>query len=155
MKAIRVLLLGLPLVLASCGISETRLNPFNWFGGNEEATTAEPVQIVERRDPRPLVSEISQLVIEPTPGGAIVRATGIPPTQGWYQAALVNVAPDGAPVNGVLSYSLRALPPDTPTRISTRQSRELTAAIFISDTVLSQVRVIQVTGAQNSRIARR
>lgn len=148
-------LLAVPLVLASCGISETRLNPFNWFGGSEETTSAEPMQVVEREDPRPLVAEITQLVIERTPGGAIIRVTGLPPTQGWYGADLVNANPDGEPFNGVMSYSLRAVPPATQTRVSTQQSRELTAAVFISDLTLSGVRVVQVTGAQNSRIARR
>ena len=155
MTAKRVSILILPLLLASCGLSETRLNPFNWFGGSEEATTAEPVEVVERADPRPLVAEITQLVIERTPGGAIVRVTGLPPTQGWHSVALVNVNPDGEALNGVMSYSLRALPPETPTRVSTRQSRELTAAVYLSDIQLAGVRVIQVTGAQNSRIARR
>ena len=159
MKATRAHFLAsammMPLLLASCGISETRLNPFNWFGGDEETTSAEPVQVVERGDPRPLVAEITQLVIERTPGGAIVRVTGLPPTQGWYGADLVALNPDDKPINGVLSYSLRAEPPETQTRVSTRQSRELTAAVFVSDITLSGVRVIQVTGAQNSRIARR
>lgn len=155
MKATRAYLMALPLLVASCGISETRLNPFNWFGSDEEATTAEPVQVVERVDPRPLVAEITQLVVERTPGGAIVRVTGLPPTQGWYGAALVNANPDGEAFDGVMSYSLRALPPKSPTRVSTRQSRELTTAVFISDSRLAGVRVIQVTGSQNSRIARR
>ncbi|CAN0603427.1 unnamed protein product, partial [Ectocarpus sp. 12 AP-2014] len=74
---------------------------------------------------------------------------------GWHNADLVSANPDGQPFNGVLSYSLRAEPPQTQTRVSTRQSRELTVAVFISDIALSGVRVIQVTGAQNSRIARR
>ena len=155
MKPTRAFLMALPLLVASCGLSETRLNPFNWFGGDEETSSAQPLEVVERRDPRPLVAEITQLVIERTPGGAIVRVTGLPPTQGWYGADLVSVTPEGAPIDGVLSYSLRAVPPEAPTRVSTRQSRELTAARFISDTILSGVRVIQVTGAQNSRIARR
>lgn len=150
----RAYLMALPLLVASCGISETRMNPFNWFGGGA-TTSAEPVQVVERADPRPLVAEITQLVIERTPGGAIVRVTGLPPTQGWHGAALVNVNPDGAPFDGVMSYSLRAVPPETATRVSTRQSRELTTAVFISDSTLASVRVIQVTGSQNSRIARR
>ena len=155
MKAKRAYFMALPFVLASCGISETRMNPFNWFGGDEEPTSAQPIEVVERRDLRPLVAEITQLVIERTPGGAIVRVSGLPPTQGWYGADLVPVTRDGAPVDGVLSFSLRAQAPDGPTRVSTRQSRELTAAVFISDTRLSGIRVIQVTGAQNSRIARR
>lgn len=143
------------MILAGCGIRESRLNPFNWFGGGaEEAETLEPFQIVEVSDPRPLVPQITSLTIDRTPGGAIVRVTGLPPTQGWYDVSLVRET-DGEPVEGVLSYSLRAFPPDTPTRVSTTQSRELTAARFISEITLAQVSVIQVTGSQNSRAARR
>jgi hypothetical protein len=155
MTAKHAYILILPIFLASCGLGETRLNPFNWFGGSEETATAEPVEIVERQDPRPLVAEITQLVIERTPSGAIVRVTGLPPNQGWHSAALVNVDPDGEAVDGVMSYSFRAIPPDETTRVSTRQSRELTAAVFLSNPRLAGVRVIQVTGAQNARIARR
>ena len=155
MSLTRIAVLMAPLALASCGISETRLNPFNWFGGGDNVSTAQPLEIVVRADTRPIVAEITQLDVERTPGGAIIRVTGLPPTQGWHGASLVNVDPDGQPFNGVLSYSLRALPPDAPTRVSTRQSRELTAAVFVSDILLSNVRVIQVTGARNSRISRR
>lgn len=155
MSLTRVVFLMLPLAVASCGISETRFNPFNWFGGDENVSTAEPVEVVAQADSRPVVAEITQLVVERTPGGAIIRVTGLPPTQGWHDASLVSVNPDGQPFNGVLSYSLRAAPPDAPTRVSTRQSRELTAAVFVSEILLTDVRVIQVTGARNSRIARR
>lgn len=139
-------------VLTGCAtVRESRLNPFNWFGSDEE--TVAPVDVVNER--RPLVSQITSLEIERTPGGAIVRSTALPPTQGWFAAELVPVSSGGAPVDGVLSYAFRAVPPETPVRQSTPQSRELTAGTFIPNIVLNQVRVIQVTGSQNSRIARR
>ena len=138
--------------LSGCGaIGRSRFNPFNWFGSEEEELA--PLEVEEER--RPLVREITSLAVERTPGGAIVRATALPPTQGWFAPELISLDPDGQPIEGVLSYSFRAVPPEAPTRQSTARSRELSAAVFITETVLNRVRVIRVTGAQNSRIARR
>ncbi len=149
-----ILFAALAVSVAGCGFGASRLNPFNWFGGGAEVETLEPFQIAEVEDRRPLVSEVTGLVIERTPGGAIIRATGLPPTQGWYNAGLVS-EDDGEPIDGVLSFSLRSLPPASPTRVSTVQSRELSVAVFISDIALAPVRTIRVTGATNSRAARR
>ena len=144
-----VLLVGL---LSGCAtVRESRFNPFNWFGSDEESLS--PIDVENER--RPLVAEVTSLVVERAPGGAIVRATALPTSQGWYEPALVSLDPYGDPVDGVLSYAFRAVPPKTPTRVSTPQSRELSAGVFISNFTLDRVRVIQVTGARNSRIARR
>ena len=138
------------VALSGCArIGESRLNPLNWFGSDDGETVA-PIEVENER--RPLVPQITSLVIERTPGGAIVRATALPPSQGWFAPELVPAASDRG---DVLSYAFRAVPPETPTRTSTVQSRELSAAVFLSEITLSQVRVIQVTGSQNSRIARR
>lgn len=149
----KTLLLWLAIAsLSGCAtVSESRFNPFNWFGQSETSPAPEPVVVVQ--DSRPLVPQITALVVERTPGGAIIRATGLPPTQGWYGAALVS-ATDG-PENGVLSYSFRAIPPATVTRTSTQQSREMTAAVFVSDIILRDVRIIRVLGGQNIRSVRR
>ncbi|MGI9390383.1 MAG: hypothetical protein ACR2O1_10035 [Boseongicola sp.] len=100
------------------------------------------------------MAEITALVIERMPGGAIIRATGLPPEQGWHTAELVRET-ESEPVDGVLTYSLRAIPPATRNRVSTQQSRELTVARFLSDFELASVRQIRVVGARNSRVARR
>lgn len=149
-----VLMSGVTFLLAGCGFGESRLNPFNWFRSSPEEETLAPFQIVVVEDRRPLVAEVTSLEIDRTPGGAILRATGLPPTQGWFDAGLVDET-GGEPIDGVLSYSFRASPPPDQQRVSTERSRELVVARFISDITLAQVRVIQVTGAQNSRIARR
>lgn len=143
------------LTLSGCGFGESRLNPLNWFGSARETEALDPVEIVLRQETRPLVAQITELTIERTPGGAIVRATGLPIQQGWYDAELVNEDRDGKPIDGTLLYSFRARPPLEPTRVSTVQSRELTAAIYVSDITLSATRTIQVTAAQNSRAIRR
>lgn len=150
-----ILTLGTGLILTGCGFGQSRLNPFNWFRSDPEQETMEPVYLQERLDSRPLVAQVTQLSVERTPGGAIIRATGLPPVQGWYDAELVNEDRDGLPINGELIYSFRARPPREQTRVSTVQSRELTVATFVSNTVLASTRSIRVTGALNSRAARR
>lgn len=105
-------------------------------------------------DPRPRVAEITSLAVEDVTAGAIVLATALPATQGWFEPELVNDAPDGKPVGGVLSYSFRAVPPRDSQPQSTQRSRVLTAALFIPDARLADVRSIRVNGAQNSKSVR-
>lgn len=149
-RTVVILLVGALTVSGCARISESRLNPFNWFGGSEEQRV-ETVEVV--RDPRPLVDQVTSLAIERTPTGAIIRAVGLPPTQGWYDAALVSDT-DG-PVDGVLSYRFRAFPPVERTRVSTRQSRELSVARSISTTELAATSAIRVIGARNVLTTRR
>ena len=142
------------LILGGCGIQDTRLNPFNWFGSDEESETVDEVAIPVDTDTRPLMPVVTSLVIERTPGGAIVRATGLPPEQGWYDAALVSET-RGEPVAGLLTFAFRARPPITPTRVSTEQSREIVVGRFVSDITLANTREIRVVGAENVRASRR
>ena len=155
MASRRILLatLGSAILLAGCGrVRESRLNPFNWFGRSEDETgTVDPVQAV--RDPRPLVDQITALTIEPTPTGAIVRATGLPPVQGWHSAALVSQ--NDEPVGGEMIYYFRAVPPNGTTRVSTAQSRELTVATQLTADELAETRLVRVVGARNARVVRR
>ena len=132
--------------LAACG---TRLNPFNWFGRGEE-TEIVPAEAVV--DPRPLVPQVTRLVVDPHPSGAIIRATGLPPRQGWYDGALLRV-PGTEP--GVLGYQLRAYAPHYQTLVSTPASRELVVATFVNSDTLAGVREIRVSGEFNALSARR
>lgn len=133
--------------LAGC---ETRLNPFNWFGRAQPSATIEPVQV--QLDPRPLVPQVTQLEVEPDPAGAIVRATGLPPRQGWYDGRLIRV-PNTEP--GVLAYQFRAWAPSYQTLVSTPRSRELHVATFVSSDTLAGVREIRVSGQLNTLVSRR
>ncbi|MCG6884365.1 MAG: hypothetical protein LJE62_11495 [Silicimonas sp.] len=148
----RGLIIGLALALAVSGcsrISESRFNPLNWFGSSEPA----PAAVVADTDPRPRVARVTSLVVEPTPTGAIVRAVGVAPTQGWYAASLVPETDE--PVNGEMVYVFRAVPPPTPEPVSTVRSRELSAARTLSVQDLAALRVVRVVGAQNALVARR
>jgi hypothetical protein len=147
----RRLIAALAALSLAAGCS-TVLNPFNWFGGGREVATLEPVAVIEARDPRPLMDQVTDLRIERTPGGAIIRATGLPPTQGWYEGELV---PVGGAADGTLVYDFRAFPPPAPARTSTPQSREVVVGLFLTAQDLAGISTIRVNAAQNARAARR
>lgn len=142
-------------LLSGCGLGESRLNPFNWFGGSETVESVEDAgEIIPSNDPRPLIAEITDVIVEETPGGVIIRAVGLPPEQGWHNAALVSET-RGRPVGGILTFAFRAVPPDAPTRSSTVQSREIVVGRFVSNIILSETSEIRILGARNSRIISR
>lgn len=149
----RVLLgLGAAALVAGCGrIRDSRLNPFNWFGGSRqrEQVAATPV---EAQDPRLLVADVVSLDVDPYSAGAIVRARGIPPTQGWWDAELVARPIDE---NGVQVYDFRVFPPLTETPPGTPVSREITVAVSISAVKLDQISEIVVQGQNNALSSRR
>lgn len=141
----------LVLILASCGgLRDSRLNPFNWFDRSEARVTVDLPDT--QADPRPLVQTVLDLQVEPMPGGAIVRARGLPPTQGWWGAELV-LTPVADP--GTMLYEFRLVPPLGPTDVNVPRSREVDVAIFVSDYKLQFVNEIVVQGATNARSVRR
>jgi hypothetical protein len=147
----RLVVLGLGLALAGCGgLRDSRLNPFNWFKRSEPRETI--VLPGEKTDPRGLVETVLSMAVEPIPGGAVVRARGLTPTQGWWNAELVARDLDQ---DGVLVFEFRLLPPAGRTDVNTQQSREIDVAIYVSDIKLQDVREIVVQGATNARSARR
>jgi hypothetical protein len=147
----RFVVLGLGLALVGCGrIGQSKLNPFNWFKKSEPRETI--VLPEQQGDPRPLVETVLSMQVEPIPGGAVVRARGVTPTQGWWDAELV---PQDVDDKGVLVYEFRLLPPRGRADVNTQTSREIDVAIFISDVKLENVREIVVQGATNARSARR
>ncbi|MFT3689436.1 hypothetical protein [Paenirhodobacter sp.] len=148
MKPLRILALPLlALSLAGCG----------WFR-SETAPTLEPEggYLKPQEDGRVPVAQVTNVTVEQTLSGAIVRATGLPPTQGWWAARLV-AENDGHPVDGVMTYRFLLAPPpaDAPRRVLTQESREVTAAAFIRGPRLAGVHQVVVIGAENSRSASR
>lgn len=148
------LLAALTLVTftSACGFGQSRFNPFNWFGGAEVAAPAEP-SVVDAEDPRALAMQITALKVDAMPGGAIIRATALMETQGWWDAELVAVDND-AP-EGQMVYEFRVFPPVTQAEVSTPQSRSITAAVYLSDIALQTVSSITVQGATNGLTSRR
>lgn len=148
-----ILLGGVAVALSACS-SGPSLNPFNWFSQEEPVEQLDDVEIAQAFDDRPLVQSIEALAIERLPGGVIIRATGLPPMQGWHDAQLVREG-GAAAGTGVAVYSFRARPPEAPTRVSTQQSRELVAATFLSDIELEGITSVRVLAASNVRSLRR
>lgn len=148
----RVLLAALvALSLTGCGyVAKSKLNPFNWFGKSEPRETI--VLPKDRVDTRVLAAQVTDMKVEPYSAGAIIRATGLMPTQGWWDAELVARPLDE---NGVLVYDFRVFPPIDDTPAGTPQTREVTVAISISPQKLEGVREIVVQGETNARSSRR
>lgn len=134
---------------ASCGtLSDSWINPFNWFGQDEEVQ-ATPPTVVHVADRRPLVDQIVSVRMERVPGGAILHAVGLPPYQGYWGTALMEDAARSTPARRIFLF--RIVPPRQAVRVSTPQSREVSAARFLSDQALEGVREVQVLGALNAR----
>lgn len=148
---LRPALLCLCLVLAGCGgFRDSKMNPFNWFGRSQEA---EKVALPSApQDRRALVQQVVTLHVEEVPGGAIVRATGLPPTQGYWDAELV---PQPVDESGRLVLDFRVFPPIETMRAGTPPSREVVVALYLSNYKLDSIREIVVQGELNARAARR
>ena len=144
-------LVALTLILAGCGgLRDSKVNPFNWFKRSEEtqklALPARPA------DTRALVGTVLSMQVEEVPGGAIVRATGLPPTQGWWDAELVALPVDE---NGRLVLEFRIFSPVDKVAVGNQRSREVVVAQYLSNIKLDLVREIIVQGDTNARSARR
>lgn len=144
------------VVLSGCA---SRLNPVNWFGPSKPAAAATTLAPdggypVKPEDRRPLVKSVARMAVNPMPGGVILHATGLPPTQGWWDTDLV-ADNGGEPINGVLSYSFVLMPPLRLTPVSTPPAREVTAARFVPESELQDVRQITVRGLENQVSRRR
>ena len=127
------------------------MNPFNWFGGDrEERLSIDPEELPQDR--RPLVREITSVKIEAVPEGAILRAIGLPPTQGFWQAELVE-RPQEDPT--LLVYEFLSLPPLRPNPVGTSASRELVVGRALSSRKLQGIKRIVVVGRQNQRVISR
>ncbi|MEO0939812.1 MAG: hypothetical protein AAFY38_16800 [Pseudomonadota bacterium] len=161
------------LALGACGLRDSRVNPFNWFGNSR----AEPVEQTAPEAVNPLiparsngifataraeaeiyrgtpVAVISALSVERVPGGAIVRATGTDRVQGLYDVRLTPEN-DGEAVNGVLSWRLEALRPAGARQGGAEATRRVTAAVALTDQDLRGVSTIRVSGLENARTSRR
>lgn len=143
------ILMALLVVVLGLGGCASRLNPFNWFGGDrEERITIDETIVAEPTDGRQLVPEIVSLNVDPMPGGAILRAVGLPPRQGYWEADLVEVGRDGSEI----VFEFRVYQPYDPnTRVGPPQSREILAGTSLSTQDLAGIRSIVVVAQQNRR----
>lgn len=166
-KPIAVLLIS-ALVVTSCGtVRNSRLNPLNWFGGSESRPVQTSDDAVNPLIPKRRASvfrsqqddnyagtalgEVTELVVERRPGGAIIRATAVADYQDAYDLKLVKVPEEST--DTVLTYAFRGL---QPRRVQgPAASRTHTAAVWLTDNDLLGIRTIQVKGARNVRSVKR
>jgi len=154
-----ILAFGLVLSVAACSGggrgSLASLNPFNWFAGGQNAAAAQ--SLAPRRgyaldvDTRPMVDQVTALAVERTASGVIVRATALPPSDGYYDAGLVLVAPTNS---RELRYEFRARPPAQVIRVASPFQRRIIAAVHLTNPQLIGIRRIVVVAQRNSRSAR-
>lgn len=164
-----MLLIVAAMVLTGCAtISESRFNPINWFGQSrsEPVTTeaGETNPLIPRRRAsiffgerdaayrgRP-VGEVSELLVERRPGGAIIRVEGIADRVGPFDVRLTR---DEAESDAqTLTLTLRALQQAGP-RNTGPLARRVMAAVWITDQDLRGIRTIRVKGERNIRTVRR
>lgn len=161
MRATLPLLLCAALTVTGCArVSESRLNPLNWFGGSQPSTMTSAGElkplVPENRatkvtDTRGAIDQVTTLVVERTPEGALIRATGIANTQGQFNAQLVPVSNEG----GTLTLAFRIEATTGFAGVNSAFSRQVTVARFMSKNDLANVRTIRVQGATNARSASR
>ena len=151
MKLPIIAVLVVATALGGCArIAASRFNPLNWFGRAQPEVVTTLYAAPDEK--RPLVAEVTLLQVEPYPGGAIVRATGLPPTQGYWSAELVAQPLDAT---GRLVYDFRIFPPLDPVATGTPYARQINVAAAISTIKLQGVTSIVVQGAGNAMSVRR
>jgi hypothetical protein len=143
------------LALTACG-GNVNLNPLGWFNSNqvEQVAVIPEGGFLDEQENRGLVTNVVDLQILRAQGGAIIRAKGLPPRLGYWDAELVPENFERAE-NGVLTYMFRITEPYYRTQTGRPQQREVYVGHFVSDVKLQGVRTIRVVGANNSRTARR
>ncbi|MCD1624686.1 MAG: hypothetical protein ACU0B7_07445 [Paracoccaceae bacterium] len=167
MRHLTSALLVSTLVLSGCaGVRDSRINPFNWFGRSQ----VEPVASTEANPliPRggtgglfaasrpadvlpdaPLAAQVGDLSVLRVQGGALIRATAVSDTVGAFNVSLQPVN-NGVPVDGVLTYELRAFAPSAGSMPMPERARSHVAAVRVSDADLDGVRVIRVQAERNA-----
>jgi len=149
------------LTLSGCArVADSRLHPFNWFGSSTEVAAPDPAErralvpegfTTEIIDGRPLVQTITALSVDRAPSGALVRAVGVAPTQGYFNAELVETGIS----NGVLVLEFRAQAPTGFEAEGTPRSREINAGYVIDAATLADIRTVRVQAATNARTSGR
>lgn len=146
MKRALILITVLGLTLVACG--KTDLNPLHWLSKARKGTVVDTYQ--PPVDPRGLIDTVVSLQIEPIRTGVLVRATGRPQAEGFWDAALVPLPNDGS---GHLVFEFRVFPPTVATKAGTPATRQITAGASVTHFDLTGITSIEVKGARNAMSA--
>ncbi len=169
-KPVTLLILATVTLTGCATVSESRFNPLNWFGSSQPDPSAmnpadaevnplipaRRLSLFQNNQPeafagRP-IAEITELLVERRPGGAIIRATGQASRVGPFDVRLITDETDDDPTTLVLD--LKALQQAGPRNVGPL-ARQVTVARWITDQELRAVRTITVRGANNARTVRR
>ena len=145
----RKFILSLLLVCLVAACSNSWTNPFA-AGSDEERNRMQVLEQQVAAEERELVAYVSAVRADINPNGVILVATGLPDSQGYWNAQLVSLN-DELPVNGVLSYEFVAAKPAEPMDAGSPESREVVVGRSISNRKLRGVSGIRVVSASNVR----
>lgn len=129
------------LSLAAC---DSPINPLNLFGADREERIIRDPETNEVIDGRILISDVTHLSVELTTAGAIVRATGVMPSQGFFDAELVPVET----TDGLFAYEFRVAQPGG---TATPGVQQIDVAAELSADELNDIGTIAVIGQNNRR----
>lgn len=159
--------------LAACsGWSDSRVNPGNWFGRSRAAEVSPELAATEVNPLMPekasdfiaaneaavegvTIDQVTNLVIERTIEGAIIRAEGLATREGAYDARLIPETNTEEPVDGVLSYRFVVRYPNEATSQGDQNARTVFVARSVTAQHIDAARVVRVVGTQNARESRR
>ncbi|PRY94973.1 hypothetical protein BCF33_0584 [Hasllibacter halocynthiae] len=147
-----IIALAFCTAVAGCAATDGLRSAGGLFGTSAEAP---PAPLVPTRrdetDERGYIDQVTALAVEPVPGGALVRAVGLPAVQGQWDAELTQEGEEG----GVLRYAFRVNAAPGPRPVGPTPSREIVVAAFVPDEVLRRITTIRVEAARNARTAGR
>lgn len=155
------LLLVATTTLAACG--DSGLNPRTWFGGGGRRAGPETLEpkggYAVTTDRRQSFPRISSARWEDVPGGRMLIVSGVAPTKGWWDVAIITEEdlPEGrirGDAQGVLRLRMVGSPP-FPDQVEARtpanpQVDTINTAITLTNSQLSRLRSVVVSGAGNS-----
>jgi hypothetical protein len=149
----KFIVIGLAFFMAvmGCAKSENQRPKKGIWPFNIEKKAKPDLVIPLKIDQRPMVANITKLVVEPMQDGIVLRVTATADTVGWWDAALVEELSQ----DGKLSYSFRGIPPQanmtSASRTSSRQQSSITAAVFISAAQMKKATKIIVAARDNKK----
>ena len=120
--------------------------------GTDEGSILDIIRRQEKVYEGTLVAEINEINLEHTGIGAIVRVSGTSGRQGVHDVRLVRVSE--MPVDGIMSYELRAVQPLT-TPQGSKNTRVFQAGDYLNGEELDQIDEIRVSGRNGVRTYRR
>jgi Prokaryotic membrane lipoprotein lipid attachment site len=122
-------------LLSACQMNMPDLAFLDFFDGEEE--TAADGTVV---DASVLLPDFTDARLEPIEEGLVLRVTGIAPVQGYYSAALVQIAGTAA----TLRFQVRAFAPVFVTQQAAARTQQLLVARILTFSELQGVRTIEV-----------